>query len=356
LTDHVAMAVGTTQGLFIASDGRVDGPFFRGDFVPAFAVAAGRYVGATLNARTGATVRSSVDAGSSWTDADPSVLAFPHDVDAALAQVCQLHHSPHAAGVVLAGTEPPALFRSTDGGQSFELLRSLWDHPHRPDWRSGPGCGGLHTVLTHRARPDRVIVALSWGGVYRSDNGGASWRPCNVGIALPNGEAWADHGQCVHKVDVDAADPDALWAQGHDGVYHSSDAGDSWVEVGRAGEDAGLPSTFGFPILAHPTWPNTAYVFPLESEEYRCSAGARCRVYRTTDGGATWEPLSAGLPQEQAHVTVLRDAFTASTADPCMLVFGTTSGEIYASADDGGSWRLTVRHLPPIIAVRVIGP
>ncbi len=353
LTDHVALAVGTTQGLFIVSDGRVDGPFFRGDYVPAFAVGGGRYLGSTLNSRDGATIRSSPDAGLSWTEPDPSVLAFPAGAGTGVAQVCQLHATPDGT-TVFAGTEPAALFRSAGGGR-FELVQSLWDHPHRPDWRSGPGCGGLHTVLTHPARPGRVLVALSWGGIYRSDDGGASWLARNAGIGLPDGEPWADHGQCVHKVDIDAGNPDVLWAQGHDGVYRSADAGDSWTEVGRAGQEGGLPGSFGFPIVAHPSWPNTAYVFPLESEEFRCSAGGRCRVYRTTDGGGTWEPLTAGLPQEHAHVTVLRDGFAAAAADPWTLAFGTTSGEIHASADGGESWRVMVRHLPPIIAVCVIG-
>ena len=356
LTDHIALAVGTTQGLFMVSDGRVDGPFFAGDFVPAFTAARDRYIGAPLNAHIGATIRSSLDGGATWSDPDASVVAFPDGSGAAVAQVCQLHNGPPTTSLLFAGTEPAALFRSADGGSSFDLVRPLWDHPDRPSWRSSPGCGGLHTVLTHHARPGRIVVAVSWGGVYRSDDSGATWHARNAGIGLANaGGNSPDHGQCVHKLDIDAADPDVLWAQAHGGVYRSADAGDSWVEVGRAGEQRGLPSDFGFPVVAHPHWPNTAYVFPLESEDFRCSAGGRCRVYRTTDAGASWEALGEGLPQENAHVTVLRDAFTAGRADPYVLAFGTASGEIYASADGGDSWRLTVRHLPPILAVRVLG-
>lgn len=353
--DHVAIAIGTSKGLFISSDGRLDGPFFPGERVAAMTVSPSRYLVATASSHWGTAVRATQDAGLTWSDPEPGAVRFPADTGAALDRIWQIHDDTHTTGAIYAGTEPAALFRSIDGGRSFELMRSLWEHPDRPQWQRGEGLHGLHTVLTHPARPRRIVVALSAGGVYRSDDAGATWQARNAGIRadhLP--DPFPPHGQCVHKVAVDAGDPDLLWAQAHGGVYRSRDAGDTWEDVGRPGEEGGLPSGFGFPVVAHPAWPGTAYVFPLESAEYRCAAGGRCRVYRTTDAGATWEPLGVGLPPEAAHVTVLRDAFTAGLADPHVLAFGTRAGEIYASVDAGESWRLAVRHLPPILAVRVL--
>ncbi|HEV2360195.1 MAG TPA: hypothetical protein VGS21_00690, partial [Acidimicrobiales bacterium] len=252
-------------------------------------------------------------------------------------------------------TEPAALFRSNDGGHTFELVRTLWDLPDRESWEPGGGGLALHTILTHPARPRRVIVAISTGGVYRSDDGGKTWAAKNTGIAatfLPDPNP--PFGQCVHKVAIDAGNADVLWAQNHGGVYRSEDAGDSWVDVGRPGQDGGLPSDFGFAMIAHPAWPDTAYVFPLESSEYRCSPDGLCRVFRTTNGGASWEPLTEGLPQGDAHMTVLRDAFTIGDADPHVIAFGTRSGEVYASADGGDDWRLVAWHLPSVLCVRVL--
>jgi hypothetical protein len=352
--DHVAIAIGTSKGMFVSSDGHLDGPFFPGERVPAMTVARDRYLVASTSTHWGSAVRATQDAGITWSDPQPPAIRFPADAGVALSQIWQLHDDTHSTGVIYAGTEPAALFRSLDGGRSFELLRTLWDHPDRPHWQRG-GVNGLHTVLTHPARPRRIVVAASTGGVYRSDDAGATWHAKNAGIQaghLP--DPAAPYGQCVHKVAIDAGDPDVLWAQAHSGVYRSPDAGDSWVDVARVGEEGGLPSAFGFPIVTHPAWPNTAYVFPLESADYRCAVGGRCRVYRTVDAGQSWEPLTDGLPLEAAYFTVLRDAFTAGSADPHVLALGTRSGEIYASVDGGDSWRLAVRHLPPILALRIL--
>ncbi|MGO9197113.1 MAG: WD40/YVTN/BNR-like repeat-containing protein [Acidimicrobiales bacterium] len=358
-TDHLAVAVGTVKGLFIVSDGVPDGPWFKGQHVPAFLQIGPRYLAATVDARYGPMVHVSVDSGTTWTEPTGRPIAFPEGADASVAQIWQLHldqrNEDSDNPVVLAGVEPAALFRSADLGDSFELVEPLWSHPHRERWEPGGGGLGLHTVLTHPQRPDRIIVGISAGGVYRSDDGGANWSPRNVGIGarhLP--EPDVEFGQCVHKIAIDAEGPDVLWLQNHWGVYRSTDAGDSWEDLGRPGELGGLPSDFGFPIVAHPDEPGTAFVFPLESDEYRCSPGGSCRVYRTADAGKTWEALGDGLPPAHAHLTVLRDAFTIGGSAPFQLVFGTRTGQVYSSADGGEHWRLFADHLPPILSVRVL--
>ncbi|MGD0084195.1 MAG: exo-alpha-sialidase [Acidimicrobiales bacterium] len=363
MTDHLAVAVGTTQGLFIVSDGMPDGPFFKGSYVSAFLQVDRRYYAATIDPILGPTLRSSDDGGQTWSDAKGRLIEFPAETGAKLVQICQLQldaSSPAASGgpgdaTVLAGVEPAALFRSADGGATFELVRGLWDHPDRPSWEAGPGGLVLNTILTHRDRPGRILVAVANGGVYRSDDSGETWQARNSGIALRSGgDTSADHGQRVHKLAFDAGSPDVLFAQTDTGVYRSADAGDSWDEVDRAGEDGGVASEFGFPVVGHPVEVDTAFVFPLESEAYPCSPGGRPRVYRTTDGGARWEILGDGLPFQNAHVTVVGDAFTIGEAAPYPLAFGTKAGELFASLDSGETWRLVASELPPVLCVRVL--
>lgn len=358
VTDHLAVAVGTTKGLFIVSDGVPDGPVFKGCAVPAFLQVGDVYLTSVTDPIFGPSIRASRDGGATWEEPPGRPISLPEDAGP-LAQVWQL--SRGAAGrtpeldVVYAGVEPAALFRSDDGGASFELVRGLFEHPDRKEWQPGAGGLALHTVLADPRRPERIVVAISAGGVYRSDDGGETWQARNDGIPasfLP--EPFADHGQCVHKVAIDAADPDILWAQNHGGVFRSEDAGDHWANVGHTEEPGGLPADFGFPIVAHPVDHATAFVFPLESAEYRCSPDGRARVYRTHDGGEIWDELGDGLPARDAHLTVLRDAFSIGSAAPFPLVFGTRTGALFASADAGESWRLFAEHLPPILCVRIL--
>lgn len=362
LTDHVAVAVGTAQGLFIVSDGMPDGPFFKESCVSAFLQVGARYYAATADATTGPTIRSSDDGGRTWTEPGAGPIVFPGGAGATVRQISQLQldtgtpPSPdHGNATMLAGVEPAALFRSTDGGATFELCRGLWDHPDRPTWETGTADGALNTILTHWERPGRIFVAIAGGGVYRSDDSGASWEAKNAGIVVvPAGDDAVASRPRVHKLAFDAGSPDALFAQTDRGTYHSEDAGESWTAVDRAGEVGGVASEFGFPVVGHPVDTGTAFVFPLESEAYPCSPDGRPRVYRTTDGGARWEVLGVGLPQQNAYLTVLGDAFTIGEAAPYALAFGTKAGELFASLDSGESWRLVASEMPPVLCVRIL--
>ena len=352
--------VGTTKGLFAlrSDDGRVEfeltGPSFAGEEVYATCIdrrgGGRRLFSGSVSNHWGPVLRYSDDLGASWSEDQTAALAFPAGSDAALARIWQLTPGPDdQPAVMYAGVEPAALFRSDDGGYSFSLVEGLWNHPHRPEWQPGGGGLCLHTVLVHPADPDRLLVAISAAGVYLTGDGGESWAASNAGIVVgfaPD-EPVLEFGQCVHKVARDAVDPERLYLQHHGGIYRSDDGGGSWDGMtGIAGMD------FGFPVVTHPTRADTAYLLPLESDEFRCTPAGRCIVWRTTDAGASWEPLTTGLPQHDAHMTVLRDGFTTDGQQPAGLYFGTRGGEVYGSTDDGDSWRLLANHLPPVLSVR----
>ncbi|MFF9352527.1 WD40/YVTN/BNR-like repeat-containing protein [Streptomyces sp. NPDC014734] len=360
---EVLLTVGTRKGLFIgrAHGGtwEFEGPHFNAQAICSIAIDTRRKVPRLLVGGTsshwGPSVFHSDDLGRTWTEPVQPAVTFPRFTGASLERVWQLHPAgPEAPDVVYAGTEPAALFRSPDGGISFELIRPLWEHPTRSSWVPGGGGEGLHTVLTDPRDAGAVTVAVSAAGVFRTKDGGTSWEPSNKGVSavfLP-GPA-PEFGQCVHKVARDAVDPDRLYLQNHWGVFRSDDAGDDWTDIGR-----GLPSDFGFAMAAHPHRADTAYVFPINADTDRVPAGHRCRVFRTEDAGRSWEPLSAGLPEETHYGTVLRDALCTDDADPAGVYFGNRNGEVYASADDGDRWRQLARHLPDVLCVRAaaVGP
>jgi hypothetical protein len=353
------LAIGTRKGLFLARsrDGRagwdLEGPHFPSDSVYAVGIDTRREGTRLLVAATsghwGPTVYRSDDLAATWSETEGGALRFPSDSGAALAQVWQL--LPGAADepeVVWAGTEPAALFRSDDRGETFSLVEGLWNHPHRPTWQPGGGGQCLHTIIPHPTDRDRITVGISTGGVYRSGDGGATWSPSNAGIAAPFlPDPQPEYGQCVHKIAAHPGRPEQLFLQNHGGVYRSDDGGSTWDSIGD-----GLPATFGFPVVVHPHRPGVAYVFPLIADAARLPPDNRARVFRTPDAGATWEPLGDGLPQEHAYFAVMRDAMCTDVADPAGIYLGTRNGELYASPDDGDSWTAIARHLPDVFVVR----
>jgi hypothetical protein len=354
------LLIGTRKGLVTARRGQgrrewsVDPMQFANKEVYAVAVDARRdpprlFAGVGTG-HWGSFLAHSDDLGRTWIEPEHPALAFPDGAETALVRAWKIQ--PAAAqepDVVYAGAEPHALFRSDDGGLSFSLVEGLWNHPHRAEWTPGGGGACLHTVITHPTDPRRVLVAMSTAGVYRTADGGATWEPANRGIQatfLPEDQRFPDYGQCVHKVAMHPARPDRLYAQNHFGVYRSDDGGDSWTAI-----ESGLPSNFGFPIVVHPHRPDTIYTFPLQADEDRTPPDARCRVYRSEDAGATWTPLSAGLPQDPYYAAVLRDAMCTDGGDPAGVYFGTRLGEVYGSTDDGDSWTAVATHLPDVLAL-----
>ena len=293
-------------------------------------------------------VYRSDDLGRTWTETQGAAVHFPDDLGSSVERVWQIQ--PGRAGdsdVLYAGTEPSALFRSDDRGESFELIRSLWDHPHRPEWGAGFGGQAIHTVVPHPDDADRVTVAMSTGGVYQTTDGGGSWSPSNTGIkAYFFPDPWPEFGQCVHKVASHPARPERMYAQNHHGVYRSDDGGHTWESIAD-----GLPSDFGFPIVVHPHDPDTVFVFPLVADGERIPPHGQARIWRSTDAGQTWAPSSAGLP-DRFYAAVMRDALTADDAEQAGLYFGARDGSVYGSTDDGDTWTMLADHLPDVLSVR----
>jgi hypothetical protein len=296
----------------------------------------------------GPSVFHSDDLGESWAEPGEGAIAFPDDTATSLVRVWQIAPSPTEPGVVWAGSQPSALFRSEDGGAHYSLVRSLWDHPHRPEWGEGFGGQAIHTVLPHPTDHTRITVAMSTGGVYRSEDSGASWTASNTGIkVIFQPDPWPEFGQCVHKVARDSANPDRLFLQNHNGVYRSDDDGRNWASIA---DD--LPTDFGFAMVTHPHRADTAYNFPIIDGGDRVPPDHACRVFRTDDAGATWTPLTKGLPQQDYFDIVLRDAMCTDQLDPAGVYFGTRNGQVYASTDEGESWAQVAEHLPGVLCVR----
>ena len=353
------LAIGTRKGLWFArsDDDRrtwtVDGPHLLAQEVAAVCVDTRgdrpRVLAGIQYGHWGPTVMWSDDLGGTWEETEHGAIRFPEDAGAALARVWQLRPDSAARpGVVWAGCEPHSLWRSTDGGCTFELVRGLWDHPHRTTWQPGGGGGAVHTVLPD-PESDRVTVAMSTGGVYVSHDGGGSFEPRSRGISavyLP--DPMPEHGQCVHKVAVDAAGPQRMYAQNHFGVFRTDDGGVSWNSIAE-----GLPVDFGFPIVSSPHAPGTAWVVPLVADMQRVPPDGRLRVHRTRDAGETWTEVGAGLP-DRAWTAVVRDAMCADDRDPTGLYVGTRDGCVYASADEGETFTLVADHLPDVLAVRAV--
>ena len=251
--------------------------------------------------------------------------------------------------VVFAGADPAALYRSDDRGETFRPVESLLNHPERPYWMPGAGGLCLHTILPDPRDTKRIMVGISSAGMYRSDDGGESWTRRNKGVKMEGGPPHAPHfgPQCAHKMRYDAKNPARIYLQNHPGVYRSDDGGDSWIDIHQ-----GLPSEFGFPLVAHPSRGDTAYLIPLESDTFRVPLEGAVKVWRTRDAGASWEPLGNGLPRRDCYFSVLRDAFTSDSLDPAGLYFGTRGGQLFASRDEGESWNSIADWLPAVLCVK----
>jgi hypothetical protein len=250
---------------------------------------------------------------------------------------------------VYAGAEDAALFRTTDGGRTWHELAGLRGQGTGTRWQPGAGGMGLHTILLDPSDRARMYVAISAAGVFRSDDGGRAWRPINRGLVsqyIP--DPTAEVGHCVHRIASHRARPNVLFMQKHWDVMRSDDAGESWREV-----SGNLPSDFGFVIDVHAHEPETIYVVPIKSDLEHFPPEGRLRVYRSRSGGGEWEPLTEGLPQQDCYVNVLREAMAVDALDPCGVYFGTTGGQVYASADAGQSWNAIVRDLPAVLSVEV---
>jgi len=352
------LAIGTRKGLFLATSQdrkawSIERAPLASDEVYAVGIdtrrATPRLLASSVSNHWGPSVAHSDDLGKSWQEPEQAPVRYPEWTGSALKRVWQLQPGRDSEpDVVWAGAEPGALFRSDDGGVSFELIDGLWNHPQRAKWMPGGGGLCLHTVLPHPTDPQRITVAVSTGGVYQTTDGGTSWSPSNQGIRADFRPGPApEFGQCVHKVAMHPGAPDQLFAQNHGGVYRSDDGGRQWASIAD-----GLPSDFGFPMVAHPHRPGSVYVFPLAGDFDRRPPEERARVYRTDDAGASWQPLSHGLPQEGFHPAVLRDSMCTDGGTPAGMYFGTRSGAVFASSDEGESWHELARYLPDVLSVR----
>ena len=358
MADRTLLMVGTRKGLWLGTsdEGRVDweftGPHFDMEEVYSCLVDTRgdtpRLLVGSSSPWLGPQVWRSDDLGASWQETPNGAIRFPDDTDAKVERVWQLVRGAED-GVVYAGTEPGAVWRSTDRGETFTLERALWDHPHRPDWGAGFGGQAFHTVLPHPTDPQSVTVAISSGGVYQTNDGGSSWQAHNHGVKaefLPEGQQYPEFGQCVHKITRHPSRPERLFMQNHGGVYRSDDHGATWTSIAD-----GLPAEFGFPIIVHPHQPDTIYVFPLNGAGGRYPPEGQAMVWRSRDAGDTWEQLDRGLP-ENFYVAVMRDAMCADDHQRAGIYFGGRNGAVWGSADEGETWRQVVADLPDVMVVR----
>lgn len=365
---EVRVLVGTRKGAFIIrSDGKrknweIDGPHFGGwevMHVEGSPADPDRLYASQWTDWHGQVLQRSSDGGKTWEpvgnefayQGTPGTHQWydgtPHPWE--FKRVWHLEPSPNDPDLVYAGVEDAALFRSGDGGSSWEELAGLRTHSTGQDWAPGAGGMCLHTILIDPANPDRMYVAISAAGAFRSDDGGRSWRVATKGLSsnfLPEPEAPIGH--CVHKLSMHPSRPDTVFMQKHWDVCRTDDAGESWHEV-----SGNLPSDFGFTIVVHAHEPDTVYVVPILSDSEHYPPEGKLRVYRSRSGGNEWEPLTNGLPQKDCYVDVLRDAMAVDRLDDCGVYFGTTGGQVYASPDGGDNWQTIAEHLPRVYSVEV---
>ena len=385
----IRILVGTRKGAFILnSDGKrknwsVSGPHFAGweiYHVKGSPVDPGRIFASQTSSWFGQIIQRSDDGGKTWHQpGSPEGPAtdqfgmpqgesnkFVYDTSEAsgrpltthqwydgtqhpweFARVWHLEPSLTNPDTVYAGVEDAALFRTTDGGTTWHELAGLRGHDSGPRWQPGAGGMCLHTIVLDPANPERMFVAISAAGTFRTDDGGKNWRPINQGLHsqyIP--DPTAEVGHCVHRIAIHPKRPNVLFMQKHWDIMRSDDGGDSWREV-----SGNLPSDFGFPIAVHAHEPETIYVVPITSDSLHYPPEGKLRVYRSRSGGNEWEALTRGLPQKDCYVNILRDAMAVDELDPCGIYFGTTGGQVYGSSDAGDSWTAIVRDLPAVLSV-----
>ncbi|HET9064961.1 MAG TPA: exo-alpha-sialidase [Gemmatimonadales bacterium] len=364
----VRVLVGTKKGAFVLTsdagrkEWKVDGPHFAGwevYHVKGSPVDPNRIYASQSSGWFGQLIQRSDDGGMTW---NPVGNEFAYDGVPGTHQwydgtahpwefkrVWHLEPSRTELDTVYAGIEDAALFKSTDGGTTWTELSGLRQHGSGPHWAPGAGGMCLHTILLDPANPDRIFIAISAAGAFRTDDGGATWQPINQGLrSLYIPDPTAEVGHCVHRIAQHPARPEVLFMQKHWDVMRSDDGGDNWHEI-----SGNLPTDFGFPIEVHAHEPDTVYVVPIKSDGEHYPPEGKLRVYRSRSGGNEWEALTDGLPQENCFVNVLRDAMAVDSLASCGIYFGTTGGQVYMSPDSGDHWTDIVRDLPAVLSVEV---
>jgi photosystem II stability/assembly factor-like uncharacterized protein len=364
----VRVLVGTKKGAFILSaDGKrqnwdVSGPHFGGweiYHLKASPVDPNRLYVSQSTGWHGQLIQRSNDGGKNWEPAGNKFIydgvpgthmwydGTPHPWE--FKRVWHIEPSLTDPDTIYAGVEDAALFRSTDGAQTWQELPGLRGHGTGSRWQPGAGGLCLHTILLDPSDPNRIFIAISAAGAFRTDDGGETWRPINKGLKstyIPDPDA--EVGHCIHHIAMNPSRPGVLFMQKHWDVMRSDNAGDLWTDV-----SGNLPTDFGFAIDIHAHEPETVYVVPIKSDSEHYPLEGKLRVYRSRTGGNEWEPLTRGLPQSNCFVNVLRDAMAVDSLDSCGIYFGTSGGQVYASPDAGDSWSPIVRDLPPVFSVEV---
>ena len=356
MAETVLILLGTKKGVFILegdearSSWRLRGPFCETwpiNHVVADPATATIYAGGG-NAWFGPAVWRSADLGASWTHSSEG-LAYPAGEE----PIKSVWSLAAASGRLYAGAEPAGLFRSDDSGMTWRHVPGLREHPSRPNWQPGGAGLILHALVPHPADERQLWVGISAAGVFHTADGGETWEPRNLGTRAdyaPEGHRYPEYGQCVHSLVMAPGRPERLYQQNHCGMYRSENGGRHWESI-----EAGLPSTFGFPAAVHPRDPATLYLLPLNGDTAgRYVPEAKAAVWRTRNGGKRWEALRNGLPQKDAYFGVLRQAMATDRLAPAGVYFGTSTGALFASADEGESWNCIAQHLPAILSVETL--